>query len=371
MSELQTNVNNITERQIVDSRYKADTPLMEGEVMLKIDRFAFTANNVTYGAVGERIGYWQFFQPSGRDADSGWGMIPVWGYATVVASAQPEIAVGERVYGYLPMADHWVMRPGRINANRWVDVSEHRSELPPVYNSYQRFPADTAEDAQRDNLTSLLMPLYGTAYCLCDALEMKDFHGASQVLIISASSKTSLGLAFALSQLPEEKRPKIIGVTSAGNADFVSGVGLYDQVVSYDALDAVDTSQPAVIVDMSGNRKALSTLHGALGDNMRWTDYVGLTHLDAAMMAPGEDAPKLIDERSAMFFAPGHIQQRAQELGQDEWNRRMGAFVQSAIGSAAQWLKVREVTDLSSFLPDYDAMVAGKVNAKEGLIVRP
>jgi len=38
--------------------------LRNGEILVEIERFAFTANNVTYGVVGERIGYWKFFPPA-------------------------------------------------------------------------------------------------------------------------------------------------------------------------------------------------------------------------------------------------------------------------------------------------------------------
>ena len=33
----------------------------EGEVLLEVDAFAVTANNVTYAVVGDQLGYWNFF----------------------------------------------------------------------------------------------------------------------------------------------------------------------------------------------------------------------------------------------------------------------------------------------------------------------
>ena len=57
--------------------------LKEGEVLLRIDRYALTANNISYGAVGDTFGYWNFF-PAGE----GWGVIPVWGFAEVIESRQ-------------------------------------------------------------------------------------------------------------------------------------------------------------------------------------------------------------------------------------------------------------------------------------------
>ena len=32
-----------------------------GEVLIRIDHFALTANNITYGVAGDAVGYWQFF----------------------------------------------------------------------------------------------------------------------------------------------------------------------------------------------------------------------------------------------------------------------------------------------------------------------
>ena len=35
--------------------------LAPGEMRLRVDSFAFTANNVTYAGLGEQLGYWEFF----------------------------------------------------------------------------------------------------------------------------------------------------------------------------------------------------------------------------------------------------------------------------------------------------------------------
>ncbi|HCL47934.1 MAG TPA: DUF2855 domain-containing protein, partial [Rhodobiaceae bacterium] len=93
-----------------------DFTLGAGEVLAKIERFSFTANNVTYGAVGEQIGYWQFFPPHLPDENGAdeWGIVPVWGFAEIVASNNPDIQIGERSYGYFPLADFVKMLPVRV-----------------------------------------------------------------------------------------------------------------------------------------------------------------------------------------------------------------------------------------------------------------
>ena len=97
--------------------------LKEGEILLRIDRFALTANNITYGVVGEKFGYWNFF-PAGE----GWGVIPVWGFAEVIGSRHAEVQQGERLYGYFPMATHLVMVPARVQAGTFrATIAQYRS----------------------------------------------------------------------------------------------------------------------------------------------------------------------------------------------------------------------------------------------------
>ena len=50
----------------------APASLDEGEVRLRVDAFGFTANNITYAAAGDMIGYWTFFPaPDPGDANRG------------------------------------------------------------------------------------------------------------------------------------------------------------------------------------------------------------------------------------------------------------------------------------------------------------
>src|SRR5262249_58733978 len=102
-----------------------------GQVVLRIDRFGFTANNITYVTLGDRFSYWSFFP-----AADGWGRIPVWGFATVLESACDGIVAGERFFGYYPMSSHAVMEPTRVTPVGFVDGISHRRELHPLYQPY-------------------------------------------------------------------------------------------------------------------------------------------------------------------------------------------------------------------------------------------
>lgn len=368
MAEFQTDKNDITKARLVDTGNTADDfVLADGEVLAKIERFSFTANNVTYGAIGEQIGYWQFFPPHlAADDDRDWGIVPVWGFAEIVASNNPDIKIGERAYGYFPIADYLKMLPVRVSDDRFVDGAPHRAQLPAVYNSYDRVGA---ANAGNDNLRSLLNPLYGTSFCLCDALQEEDYHGAEQVVILSASSKTAIGLAFGLSQLPGQ-RPAIVGLTSPGNTGFVEKTGSYDTVIGYDKLADLP-NKPSVLVDMSGNRVVLGTVHGALGDNMRWCHNVGLTHWDDSETKDNPAAAQMIRDRSAMFFAPGHIERRAKEWGAMDFNQKVAGFLADGMAHAGAWMQVHETAGLAAFAPIYDRVVKGDLRAEEGIIITP
>jgi hypothetical protein len=49
--------------------------LPDGALLTKVDRFAFTANNITYAVLGDELKYWELFP-----APQGFGNIPVWGF---------------------------------------------------------------------------------------------------------------------------------------------------------------------------------------------------------------------------------------------------------------------------------------------------
>lgn len=333
----------------------------EGEVLVRVDRFGLTANNITYGVVGERIGYWNFFPPAKND-DRGWGIVPVWGFADVVVSRTSDVPVGERLYGYFPMATHLVMRPQKVSAGRIFDGAAHRGELPPVYNSYMRLADQPDYERALDNARMVLHPLYATSYCLQDFFSDNDWFGAERIVIISASSKTAIGLAYALAD--DAGAPSSIGMTSNRNLDLVKSLGLYDKVLSYDEIASVDATRPTAIVDMSGSGAVLSDLHAHLGDNMRYCSNVGLTHWSQNKMGPG-----FIRERSAMFFAPGHIHKRAGEWGKGEFEKRAFAFWRSAAEKSGAWLTFETSRGLPEMQPVFTDLRDGKISPHTGLVV--
>jgi hypothetical protein len=358
MIEFQVRKDNFAKTQLVES---AVAPINDGEVRLAVNKFSFTANNITYAMMGERLSYWQFFPAIGDDAQA-WGVIPVWGFATVIESKSSEIPVGERLFGYFPPASEVAITPVKVGQTTLFDGAAHRAELPAGYNVYRRVTAEPGYDASMDQDRMLLYPLYVTSFCLHDMLQDNAWYDAEQVVIVSASSKTSIGLAYALDE--DQNAPKIVGITSQRNVELVKKLGLYDTVLSYQQLDQIDTTKKTTIVDMSANAQVLGKLHTLLGDNMRFCSNVGLTHWDEAGAAEG-----IISERSEMFFAPSHIQKRMQDWGAEGFQTRSSEFINRTALKSRTWLEMKTIDGIQGLSDIYPDVCDGRMPPEQGLII--
>lgn len=364
MKEFQTLKSDITQSRIISINLEKD--LAENEILVKIEKFSFTANNVTYGVAGETIGYWQFF-PASENTDDKWGCIPMWGFAKIIDSKNDDLKIGERLFGYFPPANILSLSPIKVNAQSFSDGKKHRAELPPVYNNYVRLSGEENYDASMDSIRALLFPLHVTAFCLCDALKDETYHGADQVIIISASSKTAIGLAQGLTD--EKDTPKILGLTSVKNSDFVKGLGCYDEVVTYDELKKVDSNIRSVMVDMAGNREILGSLHEALKDNMLKCLTVGMTHWDNETTAEDALGQAMLRDRTEFFFAPAHIQKRIGDWGYDGYSKKTNEFMMNRAIQSRDWMKIKEISSLESFVETYEEVVNGNINPNEGIMI--
>jgi hypothetical protein len=372
MSEFQIRKDNFFVHRNVETQI-APVAIAQGEVLLKMDRFAFTANNITYAVLGEKLRYWQFFPPA-DNATQAWGIIPVWGFADVVASNVDAVPVGERLFGYFPPAHYAIITPARITPARLFDGATHRASLPSGYNSYARVNAEPGYQRDMDHARMTLWPLHITSFCLWDLLSTNAWYASTQILILSASSKTSLGLGYALSV--DASAPRRIALTSARNCAFVDALGLYGQTLCYQDLHHIDQNQASVIVDMSGNVELLAQLHRHLGENMKRCIQVGLTHWDdkAVPEASSKQSQGLetgfIAERSEVFFAPGHIQKRMQDWGPEVFASKSGDFMRGSIEKSQSMFTFTELDGLDGLAAIYLDVCQGRCAPDQALVVR-
>ncbi len=334
----------------------ADQPLGAGEIRFELERFAFTANNITYAAFGDAMKYWNFFP--GRD---GGGFVPVWGFATVTESMADGVSVGDKYYGYFPMASHLVVSPAKISPAGFFDCKEHRAELSPVYNYYTRCAGDPGYSKALEEIQMLFKPLFTTSFLIDDFMEDNDFYGASQVILSSASSKTAYGLAF---QLAKRAGIKTIGLTSPGNVDFVNSTGLYDEAVAYGDITTIDNTVPTVFVDMAGNGDVRRVLHAHFDAMLKYSCSVGATNWD--QMGSNRE---LAGPTPALFFAPSQAQKRSADWGAAGLQERIAGSWVDFVGRANDWVEVVEDSGEAAITDVYQNTLKGTASPKKGYVL--
>lgn len=337
--------------------------LADGAVRLEVESFSVTSNNITYAVVGAQVGYWNFFP-----APDGFGIVPMWGHAKVIESKSDALKVGERVYGYLPMASHLDVVPGKVSASGFVDMTDYRQPLPPIYNQYSRLDADPEHDPAREGERMIFGPLFKTGFLIDYFMRSENWFGAETVIMTSASSKTAMGLASCAKQnSPAIKR---IGLTSAGNVDFVKASGMYDEVLSYDEVGSLP-QRPCVTVDFAGNAGLLQSLHQHLTDNLKYSCLVGVTHIEDRGGMGLRDERGLPGPKPTLFFAPDHAVALFKELGPQEAGAMMAKAWHGFLEAVAGTVTIETRQGLEAARQTYLEMVSGKVDPAQGIVIEP
>ena len=329
----------------------------EGQIQLRIDRFGLTANNVTYGLLGDSLDYWRFYPAS----EEGWGRVPVWGYGDVVASGVDGIQEGQRFYGFLPMSSHVTLR-AHAGGPGFAEVSDHRAELAAVYNQYLRVDPDAPYADEQ----LLLRPLFATSFLIEDYLRSREWFGADAMVLSSASSKTAYGTAFMLQRADE--RPAVIGLTSEANREWVEALGLYDRVITYDAIDTGLAGDDALVyVDMAGDTAVREAVHRAAADRLRHSVMVGATHGEAGAMDADPDLPRPTPE---FFFAPTQIERLTEAEGPG-WQRRLVAAFGDLAPRLPQWMEIERAEGAEALEQTWLAFVDGHADPSRGYVISP
>lgn len=335
-------------------------PLADRQTRFRVDLFALTSNNVTYAAFGDAMHYWQFY-PTGEE---GWGIVPVWGFGTAIESTHPDVPVGERFFGYWPMASHAVLSPDRVRVDGFSESAANRRELNPIYNRYQRCATDPLYSADTEDVQALLRPLFITSWLIDDFIADNEFFGADTLLLSSASSKTAYGTAF---QLAQRKGLQVIGLTSPRNRAFCESLGCYNRVLSYDELESIRADTKCVYVDFAGNAKLREAVHTRF-TNLKYSSAIGGTHVSELGGAKGLGGP-----RATLFFAPAQVQKRTKEWGPAGLGEQLvaawRAFTARISDPSRPWLVVEHHQGDEAVRKAYGAVAAGKLDPRAGHVL--
>ena len=350
-----------------------DAPLKNGEVRLQIECFALTSNNITYAAFGDAMHYWNFYP-----ASDGWGRIPVWGFASVFESRQAGVAVGDKFYGFYPMASRVTLTPTHITARGFQDGAAHRSALHPVYNQYIRTEGDPFYSPHTEALQVLLLPLFSTAFVIDDFLFDNDFFGACAgsragegqagvLLLSSASSKTAYSTAFFLAQ---RAGVEVVGLTSPANVAFCESLGCYSRVLSYNQLDTLASDVPCNYIDFAGNAALRQRIHSRF-TKLKYSCAVGGTHVEQLTVKGCTQG--LPGVRATLFFAPAQIKKRSADWGPTGLVSRLHtawrAFTKQVMQLEAPWLVIQTHVGGPAVQSAYQTVLGGAGDPRAGHVL--
>lgn len=335
-------------------------PLAEGQVRMRIDRVALTANTVTYAVAGDILAYWDFYP-----TELPWGRVPAMGWADLVESAHPDVEVGGRYYGWWPMATDVVLTV-TPTPEGLRDDGPHRAPHAAAYRGFSRSDVDPWYDAgpEGEDRQALLRGLFITGFLLDAQLADAGDHGADALVVTSASSKTSIALAVCAAA----RGARLVGLTSPANVEFVRSLGLYGDVVTYDevtasGLSSVDGVDSVVVVDVAGNSAVLAKLHADLGDAIAASITVGKSHHEAP---PVEITAGPTPE---MFFAPGAVGRCIEQWGPEGWASRTAEGLAAFVESSRSWLHLAHANGPDATVATWRAALDGEIGPSVGQIV--
>jgi hypothetical protein len=326
--------------------------LAPGEVRLTLERFALTSNNISYALGGDFLDYWGFFP-----AEFGWGRLPAMGYGIVSESANPDIAVGGRYFGFFPVGNEHIVQ-AQTSRGGFIDAGTHREKHAMAYRAFDKV-SDT--EGENDNAMLIFRGLFMTSFLAEDFLREQNFFEATQVLITSASSKTSIALAHCLRA---NSNMRVIGLTSDANIDFVNSIGEYHDVVTYSEISLLNPSVQTVIVDMAGNPEIIALVHTHFGESLKYSCSIGATHWDQTSHRVDISGPK-----PQFFFAPSQLSKRGKEWGREDLNNRLETALNTFIEGSTEWLRIEHSRGADAVSETYSQLVAGKMPPEIGNIL--
>jgi hypothetical protein len=105
-------------------------------------------------------------------------------------------------------------------------------------------------------------------------------------------------------------------------------------------------------------------VHRRLGDRLRYSCQVGVTHWDR--FGPAENLP---GPTPTLFFAPDHLQARLTEWGPAEFATRLGRAMQRFLDSASAWLRITAGRGPAAVEAAYRALLDGRAKPADGHVL--
>ncbi|KAG6828346.1 hypothetical protein H0H92_008285 [Tricholoma furcatifolium] len=332
------------------------------------------------------------------------GLIPVWGFATVITSGHPKVHEGERVYGYFAPSRYLLLpvSPADVNKYAFYVPRPHFPADRRPYNQILRCASDPqyTPNPNIEDLTMLYRPLFWTSYWCEDWLFSSNYRGGASVLLISsASSKSAFCLAYRIkkriSRGDVSQDTHVVGLTSAGNVEFTKGLGLYDEVLEYSTFTSGDAFQVQagsesekrwIYVDVASNEALNQRIRAHFASpyspHLVACVSLGLTNLQPSSGADaiawstntfatdfGTVAPtSRFWPKFESFFMPEWLNVRKHQLPAEEIFRRQNEAWGALMEDCGGWVKMERVYGGEAVKRAYEAVVQRGLEPQRGLV---
>jgi hypothetical protein len=322
-------------------------------LVLEVLRFSLATNNLGYVMLGDVLRSWDAY-PS---PSPGWGRVPVWGAARVLAAPRGVADVGTVVTGYLPMATHTALRAAAVPEGV-LAVDQPRAAMLPIYRRLTTAPPVLAQwDEHQIDVDTVLLAVFPFATLLARDLQQQ----TDRVVVSSASSRS----AAALARLLSGAGIAVTGLTSARHRAAVESFGVYENVLTYDDIAALPIGGDVVYADLAGSAEVGAALGTRLGSRLAATVVVGGTHLRSWSAG----APQ--DPTVSVFNTGDREQELAAELGQEAVEQLYLAARIDLNGWACPWLQVRTLSGLEAADATWRDIAAGRSDPLSAVVIRP
>ena len=332
--------------------------LPTGAARLQLKLFGLSANNITYAAMGgSTLGYWDFFP-----GPPSWGCPPCWGFADVIESRVPSVAVGMRCYGYYPIAETLDVFPIDLDGSGFVDGATHRAKKAAIYNRYLLVSADPLYDSGFEREQVLFRPVFGAGWWLADFVH----RGNPQTVVMSsATSKSALVTARQLRRLGDHR---LVGLTSPKNTSYLRDIALYHQVLSYEDAASLATDGTTTYVDFLGRESLTAKVHEVLGERLIRSVMFGAT--DWTDKPGGVQPPKgsVRGPTPEFFFTPSYREARLVE--EPALSTAMQRDMRDFYLSSRKFVTIHNMRGVDKIISCWMRLLSGDVSPSEGLALQ-